>query len=514
MSARVKLLCALFVCVFAATANVAHAGPVEQFVQLALNPKAPDVMLLRYEYGGDGIFYTHDGGKTWTLTCAAALDSALIGGLTAGVAGDGTAMFSGELGGSNFSKTLWEGDESGCAFARIGSLADVWISDVQPDPTDDGMLFGVSSGLDNDRRNGLWARKADGVWSAVGPRERVMISRLRIAATDKGTRMYTSALREVPVDNPDAGAAKFEYPFVIRVSDDGGETWDEHVFPIDEKGSLRLEAVDPRNPDTILVSLGVKDAQGVPWEDTTDKLFVSEDRGATFREYMTVSEIGGVVFDAEDRLWIGDAGSVFNRDAPQGLWTAASLSEAPTKVSDDVTQCLAFQPATDTLYACQRQSLGSVNREHDGKVTPVLRAVTAAAISSCAGTDVVAACEMQLCGAYCGAGHFAQAPLCKAYDTPTCGPSVAAIDSSPDGGTTATTGRNDGGAGATTADAAAGRGAVDAGTDASDVQLTGTGTDCGCAVVGQRRAYGAGLGYAWLFAALLVAVRRATRRRY
>ena len=36
------------------------------------------------------------------------------------------------------------------------------------------------------------------------------------------------------------------------------------------------------------------------------------------------------------------------------------------------------------------------------------------------------ACKMQLCGAYCGAGHFAQAPLCEAYDMPgMCGPSVA-----------------------------------------------------------------------------------------
>jgi MYXO-CTERM domain-containing protein len=50
---------------------------------------------------------------------------------------------------------------------------------------------------------------------------------------------------------------------------------------------------------------------------------------------------------------------------------------------------------------------------------------------------------MQLCGAYCGYGHFAIAPVCSVYDTPTCGGPVAEAErrslagASTDGGTSA-----------------------------------------------------------------------------
>jgi hypothetical protein len=47
----------------------------------------------------------------------------------------------------------------------------------------------------------------------------------------------------------------------------------------------------------------------------------------------------------------------------------------------------------------------------------------------CSGVDSAAACEMQLCGAYCGFGHFGGAPLCQVYDTPTCGKAVARSES-------------------------------------------------------------------------------------
>jgi hypothetical protein len=48
-----------------------------------------------------------------------------------------------------------------------------------------------------------------------------------------------------------------------------------------------------------------------------------------------------------------------------------------------------------------------------------------AAFVSCPGVDMAAACQSQLCLGYCGPGHFAQAPLCCAYDEQYCGPSVA-----------------------------------------------------------------------------------------
>jgi hypothetical protein len=513
MTHRTRTLCLLLMtAVGLGHAAAAHAGPVEQFMQLALNPNAPDTMLLRYENGGDGVFYTRDGGKTWSLSCATAIDSTLIGSLSIGIAGDGTAMFSGSIGGSSkFSKTLWEDDKHGCSYARIGSLADVWISDIQPDPTDPDVLYAVSSGLETGKLNGLWKRAADGTWTMVGPRERMMITRLRIAKTRDGVRMYESVLRENPIEDAGASGAKFSYDFAIRVSDDRGETWDEAPYTTPDQVSFKLEAIDPTDPDTVIASLTIAEAQGVPAAESKDHVIVSHDRGATFEEYLTVSELGGVVFDAEDRLWIGDGGSIFDTNATQGLWSSTSLAEDAEKVNDGAVQCLAFQPATDTLYACQHQSLATVDRAHGAALEQALLATEVQGFTACDGADMAAACEQQLCGAYCGYGHFAQAPVCEAYSSSTCGPSVAIVEGTSDAGMSAAGGGGGSGGNTSMTDV---RDAAPAGPtaepDAGHAKPAGKDGDsgCSCGVVGRDR--GDGAAALWLGA--LGFVYRARRR--
>ena len=61
----------------------------------------------------------------------------------------------------------------------------------------------------------------------------------------------------------------------------------------------------------------------------------------------------------------------------------------------------------------------------DGTFAPLLDFRSAPGFYSCDGVDMAQTCEPQLCIAYCGAGHYAQAPLCCAYDLPTCGPAIA-----------------------------------------------------------------------------------------
>jgi hypothetical protein len=467
-------------CGLAGYAARAHAAPVEPFQQLALNPNAPDVMLLRYEDDGDGVLHTHDGGKTWSLSCSSAVDRAAVNFSAVAVAGDGTAIIGGFIDSADDAWTVWEGDVLGCGYARVDGPSDVWITDVQVDPTDRDVLYAVSGGFREGERNGLWKRAADGAWSAIGPRERVMIMRLRLAKTAHGVRMYQSGLRQ---DGADLG-------YVIRVSDDGGETWDERPYAAPEHTSFELEAIDPRDPDTIVASLGNPEASGFPADETKDRLLVSRDRGATFSEYLMLSEVGGVVFDAEARLWIGEAGSPFDGHATRGLWSSQSLEDAPRKVGDEAVLCLAFQPATDTLYACQPSSLAVVDRANDAALRTIMEAASVASLTTCDGQDAAAACEDVLCSGYCGAGHFAQAPACAAYSTPACGPAAALR-----GG-----------------DAARDRGArADAATDAEDVRLTGTDGDCGCRVAGRAREHGAGI--AWLFAALVLAGRQVRRPR-
>jgi len=163
-----------------------------------------------------------------------------------------------------------------------------------------------------------------------------------------------------------------------------------------------------------------------PLDMTSDRVLVSDDQGKTFTNYLTVTEIGGVAFAPDGRVWIGDAGSSFDLTQPKGLWFAQSLGVPATKLSmsDYPVQCLGYQPSTDTLYACQRWTFGKVDKT-DGSFTTSLNMRKVEGFVECAGVNMAAACETQLCNAWCGAAHFAEAPMCCAYGSPTCGPAIA-----------------------------------------------------------------------------------------
>src|SRR5262245_5598050 len=93
----------------------AKAGPVEELVQLAVTPAEPEMMVLRYEYSGDGLIYTRDGGETFSFVCGSSVDdpsdeeSPLIKLGPIGVGGDGATLL-GVFGG------LWRDDGKGCAW--------------------------------------------------------------------------------------------------------------------------------------------------------------------------------------------------------------------------------------------------------------------------------------------------------------------------------------------------------------------------------------------------------------
>jgi hypothetical protein len=135
-----------------------------------------------------------------------------------------------------------------------------------------------------------------------------------------------------------------------------------------------------------------------------------------------LSNLGGIAVAPDGRIWIGDFGNVSSVTVPRGLWFAPNLDTAPTKITGDYqVECLAYQPATDTLYACQRWAMGSVDQK-TGAFSPLFSLATAKDFVTCGGTNAAAVCKIQLCNAYCGPLHFAQAPLCAAYDDPMCGP--------------------------------------------------------------------------------------------
>jgi hypothetical protein len=384
-------------------ASAAHAGPVEQMTQMSFQPGG-QTAVLRYTNGGEGLFYSHDGAKTFQLACMSSIDPTLNRGGPTMITGNGTILM-GTLDG------MYEAEDGGCGWSRVAQFDKTQLSDFAVHPTDKNVMFAVSWNSAAGAQNGILRRDAGGKWSEVGTRDGSLITRIQAVDVGGNLRFYESASRGAA--RYDGGPPQLNY--MIRVSDDDGMTWKEHMFHQAGNAALRLEAVDPTDPDRLVVSLE-RDAE-------QDSIMLSDDQGATFTEYLKISDIGGVAMAPDGRIWIGDKGDPMAVDPPVGLWAAPGLDQPAQKIGDYVVQCLAYEPAQDTLYVCQHWSLGTVSE--NGEFMSLLKMQEAPGFLECPGQDIPAACKMQLCGAYCGPGHFAQAPLCEAYTDPTCGPAVA-----------------------------------------------------------------------------------------
>jgi hypothetical protein len=444
------------------------SGPVEQVVQVLFHPRDPDVIVLRYEYKGEGLFYSDDAGQSWRLMCGSFASSQLPGEvapadrefdlITAAIAGDGTVL------GAAFD-LLWEGEPGGCEWSTRPEYDGVWITDFAAHPSDPDVLF-FSTG-ESAQPNGVMQRMADGSFAELASPEDVQILRLRAAETASGLRIYQGAISgmvEVTVDE-----MTFEAPrYVIRVSDDGGSFEEFDVGWGNE--ALQLVAVDPSDPDRIVAQL---DRVGAP-----DDLMVSADRGANFERYHSLTRLGGIAFAPDGRVLIAEEPDDGVSDPSLGLWFADSLDEAPTKISDVEAFCAGYQAATDTFFACPQKQFGRVDTT-DGTFTPLFDFRTVSDFVACEGRDVASACQGQLCVAYCGLGHFAQAPVCAQYEGPFCGPCAApdppdrcAVS---DAGLAAGAG---GGAGTGTG----------TGADAGTVAVESAGGGCSCRTAGSPRA--------------------------
>jgi hypothetical protein len=441
--------------------EVARAGRVEEFVQVAMHPNDPNVMTVRYAYGGDGTIVTTDGGKTWKLLCnAAVFGYVMANGGPIIISGDGTTtlgVFSG----------MWHDDGHACGWRTEPQYDGWWVVAFAQDPVDPNVTYAATSS--GGKLNGLLRRAANGAWSDLGTREDVLITDLQVVARGTARRFYVAAVKGT-VTPPDGGFPEANY--VIRVTDDDGATWTEHVYGW-AGGNLHLQGVDPTNPDRIVISIQ-RAVDGVaPLDAISDRVLVSNDQGASFKDYLTLTEIGGVTFAPDGRVWIGDAGTSFDQTQPKGVWFAQSLGVPATKLpmSDYPAQCLSYQSAADTLFACQRWTFGKVDTT-DGSFTTSLNVRKVEGFVECSGVNMTAACETQLCNAWCGAAHFAEAPMCCAYNSPTCGPAIAPTALCPVQGDAGGTG-GDGGIDGSVKDAGSG---VGGGSGAGGASVAG-GTD-------------------------------------
>jgi len=492
--------------------QIAHAGPVEELLQLAVHPSDPDTMVLRFEYSGDGLLYSNDGGETFSFVCGSSVADPSNGLAPLqklgpiGIGGDGRVLL-GVFGG------LWSDDGKGCAWSREDTLADRWVTDIIAHPSDPDVSFLITSN-GGEAENGVIRRNADGTFTELGEKKKLLINRLRVAALPEGKlRFYTSAvLGQIPFTN-EQGQMTTKPSYGIRFSDDEGETWTEFELGALD-GTMRLEAVDPTNPDRIVISVA-RDEDGMV---VPDRVMVSDDKGESFQDWAEVSAFGGIAFSSEGEVWIGDAGDTSAPDAPRGIQYAPSLADAPEVLADGFpVRCL--HHTGDTLFVCQRFSFGTVSLE-DGEFTPALEFSKIESMMECEGIDTVSVCRQQLCTGYCGTGHFASAPMCQAaYESNEdrgCAPLV------PDGGVAGTGGMMSGGAGGASGGVAdsgvAGEGG-EGGTSGGDGDGDGNGDDeskgdedsggCSSAPVGAAGTTGPALG----LAALVLLVTFVRRRR-
>lgn len=408
-SRTLSLACAALSLCWLALPNPAAAGPVEQLVQVALHPSDPDTILLRYKFGGEGLFVSHDAGATWGLVCNTFIDpstSARNG--VAAVGGDGALML-GVFDG------LWQADDGGCSWELTAGVGKRWVADVAADPDDPEVLYAVTANGGDGITNGVLRRGAGDSWSELGGQEALMIFRMRVVSTGAGLRFVQSATRGM-LPRTIEGVDTMVPNYVIRVSDDDAESFQEFPFEAPDDGSFYLAGVDPSNPDRIVAYIDRDETGG-----KADPVLVSLDGGQSFEPYLEVTDFAGVAITTDGKVFIADRGSL-QQAMPKGLWSAASLEEAPNALFvDRGISCLGYQSATDTLYGCELRAFGKLDQA-TGEFTRLLKFDEVQSMVECAGVDVPEACRAQLCRDYCLLGHFPDTPLCEVYQGPTCGP--------------------------------------------------------------------------------------------
>ena len=498
----------------------AKAGPVEQLAQVALHPTDSKVIVLRYRDGGDGFFYSRDSGESWQLMCLSAIDIEVPRSGPIAVAGDGHVMM-------GVFQGLYIDDGKGCGWTKNDFVGDVWVSDVVAHPSDPAVMFAATSKGGMGVLNGLVKRDADGEFSNVGEKEELLITQLRVVDREGGgLRFYESVLKgtiKVMVNGMEVDGPNY----LVRYSDDEAETFTEFPFGATD-GNLRLQAIDPSNPDRVVAVLNR--------EGKDDDVLVSDDRGATFRLYMKMSQFGAIQFLPSGKVFLGEAGISTLPSAATGLWVAESLDEDPVKIGEYPAQCLAYQESTDTLFACQYRTFGKVDQQ-SGEYTQLFAFNDVKDFVDC--PDLADSCERQLCQDYCGIGHFATAPVCNVYtNAGLCGPCAAMVDNGADAAMCTATGSagssaaGRGGAGGTSSGAAgttatagttapprADAGMPSGGASGKDGDDGGSGGDdgddglCGCSSVGASRNGALPVAFSALMALAFTLRRRTSRRR-
>ncbi|HKU40801.1 MAG TPA: hypothetical protein VJR89_21720, partial [Polyangiales bacterium] len=213
------------------------AGPPELF-RSVVDARDADSLVVYYEFGAGGFYFSRDAGQRFELLCTSAIDPKISDGQVWAMRErpDGRLLL------GLFDRLLIS-DANKCSWSEVPEFAGRWVSDIVRDPEDAAASYAVTSSGAGD--NGLYRNDGKSeTWTRIGEATPDFLTRLHVVKTASGVRMYASAAQP-------AQSAGQRPRYYLRVSDDRGKTWTNHEFG-ETDGSMRLLAVDPTDPDRIV----------------------------------------------------------------------------------------------------------------------------------------------------------------------------------------------------------------------------------------------------------------------
>lgn len=383
----------------------AEAAPPELLSGLALHPTQAERMVLSYRGGGQGLLYSKDGGASFQMRCGAAISDAFTRSRAPlHLTQDGTTLLGTFQG-------LIRGGADGCSFDLEPSLSGLQVADFARHPEDPAVTFVATANSASGQPAGLVERDAQGRFRLLAASEtpETSITRLKaVARPGKAPRLYASAI--APDDSGD-------YRPFIQYTDDLGETWIRREVEGANAARVLLLAVDPTDADALAVA--------VLHDGAPDRLLVSDDAGESFELRLELATLSAAAVAPDGRLWVGDSGGETDYGAPGGLYVLEGFFSEARRVATFRVHCLGYQGKDGSLFACTRNEFGLVDTETGEFISRSgLRDVKG--FVECGEERLAAVCEPQLCNNWCGVLHYAEAPLCDAYDSvePLCGPAA------------------------------------------------------------------------------------------
>lgn len=292
-----------------------------------------------------GLVLTDDG-DDWRWVCAAAMgtlptreDPPLV------LASDG-AIVVGNIAG------IWRSQGGRCGFERAYDAASVIDLDARPSAPDELYAL-VSDGVDHLERSEDGGR----TWARIATRpEGTVMERLRLAPSDPEV-VYLSGVRLADASTPRAVG--------VHRSSDGGRSFTGWEIPLLEgERNARLLAIDPTDPDRLLVHLTRRAVDGRP-----ERVLLSEDGGRSFALVLEGLAVADAAFSADGaRAWVA-------LRASEGLHRSDDGGRTFTLAHEGDFPCVTA--SGDTLWVCVDETRDgyAVGRSTDGgdTVTPVLR---------------------------------------------------------------------------------------------------------------------------------------------